>query len=185
MSILLTDELKKEYRGLYNTCLIDPLKIEIVKTIVSRLQKNIYTYNTVGEKLNIPWQFIAVIHCMESGMRFSCHLHNGDSLMERTVHVPAGRPIEGNPPFTWEESAIDALRLRKLDDWKDWSIEGMLYQIEGYNGWGYRLHHPEVLSPYLWSFSNHYTKGKYVADGKWDENAVSQQCGAGIILKRI
>jgi lysozyme family protein len=43
--------------------------------------------------------------------------------------------------------------------------------------------HPEVLTPYLWSFTNHYTKGKFVADGKFDANAVSKQCGAAAILK--
>jgi len=42
-----------------------------------------------------------------------------------------------------------------------------------------------VKSPYLWSFSNHYLKGKYVADGKWDPNAVSQQAGAMVILRRL
>jgi lysozyme family protein len=97
--------------------------------------------------------------------------------------VPAGRPVKGTPPFTWEESAADALTLRKIDQWKDWTIEGVLYQIEGYNGWGYRLHHPTVLTPYLWSFSNHYIKGKYIADGTWSDNAVSNQCGAGVLLK--
>jgi lysozyme family protein len=45
--------------------------------------------------------------------------------------------------------------------------------------------HPEVKSPYLWSFSNHYTKGKYVADGHFDSNAVSQQCGGMVLLKRM
>jgi peptidoglycan hydrolase-like protein with peptidoglycan-binding domain len=42
-----------------------------------------------------------------------------------------------------------------------------------------------VKSPYLWSFSNHYTKGKYVGDGRWSETAVSQQCGAMVLLKRL
>jgi len=118
-------------------------------------------------------------------MNFECHLHNGDPLTGRTVRVPVGRPILGSPPFSWEDSAEDALQLRKVDQWKDWTIEGMLYQIEGYNGWGYRMHHPEVLSPYLWGFSNHYIKGKYVSDGSWDENAVSKQCGAVVLVKSL
>ena len=69
--------------------------------------------------------------------------------------------------------------------WKDWSIGGTLYKLEKYNGWGYRSRHPHVLSPYLWSFSNHYSKGKYVADGRWSESAVSQQAGAAVILRRM
>jgi hypothetical protein len=61
----------------------------------------------------------------------------------------------------------------------------MLYQLEGYNGWGYRLHHTHVLTPYLWSFSTHYTSGKYVADGTWSDTAVSKQCGAAALLRRL
>jgi lysozyme family protein len=37
----------------------------------------------------------------------------------------------------------------------------------------------------LWSFCNLYEKGKYVADGKYDPNAVSKQCGAGVMLKTL
>ena len=39
-----------------------------------------------------------------------------------------------------------------------------------------------INTPYLWSFSNHYTRGKFTSDGNWDSSAVSQQCGAGVIL---
>ena len=61
----------------------------------------------------------------------------------------------------------------------------MLYKLEAYNGWGYRDHHPDVNSPYLWSFSNHYKSGKYVADGTFSATAVSAQCGAAVLLKRL
>jgi peptidoglycan hydrolase-like protein with peptidoglycan-binding domain len=42
-----------------------------------------------------------------------------------------------------------------------------------------------VPSPYLWSFSNHYTRGKYVADGRFSPTAVSQQVGAAVLLKQL
>ncbi len=112
-------------------------------------------------------------------------MHNGDPLTARTKNVPAGRPVNCNPPFTWEESATDALMYQKIDKWKDWSLPGLLYKLEEYNGWGYRISHPHVLSPYLWSYSNHYTKGKYVADGTWSETAVSKQCGVAVLLRRL
>src|SRR5206468_849198 len=101
------------------------------------------------------------------------------------VQVPAGRPKTGNPPFGWEESAGDALSMKGLSPQTDWSLAGTLYQLERYNGWGYRLFHPYVLSPYLWSFSNHYKSGKYVADGTWSDTAVSKQCGAVALLRRM
>jgi lysozyme family protein len=60
----------------------------------------------------------------------------------------------------------------------------MLYRWEAYNGWRSRLLY-KINTPYLWSFSNHYTRGKFVADNVWDGNAVSQQCGAAVMLKMI
>jgi lysozyme family protein len=75
--------------------------------------------------------------------------------------------------------------MKKLQDWTDWTVAGLMYRLEGYNGWGYRQYHPTVKSPYLWSGSSQYTKGKYVADGKFDPNAVSKQLGAATILRRM
>jgi lysozyme family protein len=180
-----TDKLKKEYQVLFDTCNVNPDRINSVDSIISKILTNKNRYETVGNVLGIPWYFIAVIHNMESSLNFTRHLHNGDPLTARTIHVPRGRPPTGSPPFTWEESAEDALKLKNLNNWKDWTIPGTLYKIEEYNGWGYRKYHPSVLSPYLWSFSNHYSSGKYVADGNWSDTAKSEQCGAAVILKRL
>src|SRR5262249_24093908 len=64
-------------------------------------------------------------------------------------------------------------------------LAGTLYKLEEYNGFGYRLYHPDVLTPYLWSFSNQYSGGKYVADGTWSPTAKSKQCGAAVLLRRM
>ena len=181
----LNNNLKQEYENLFNTCNVKQTKVSVVENIIKKILASKSRYETVGNPLGIPWYFVGVIHNMESGLSFTRHLHNGDPLTARTIHVPAGRPVNVNPPFTWEESASDALQLQKLDMWNDWSVPGLLYQLEKYNGWGYRTKHPHVLSPYLWSFSNHYTKGKYIADGTWSETAVSQQCGAAVLLRRM
>jgi hypothetical protein len=122
---------------------------------------------------------------MEASLVFTAHLHNGDPLTARTIHVPSGRPLTGQPPFTWEESATDALSFSHKAEWHDWSIPGILYQLEAYNGFGYRTRHPGVLTPYLWSYSNHYVSGKYVADGTFSASAVSHQCGAAVLLRRM
>lgn len=180
-----TEALRREYENLFNTCIIRPDRAQDVDNIVARLQANKIRYQNVSESIGIPWSFVAVIHNMEASLSFTKHLHNGDPLTRRTVQVPAGRPKTGNPPFTWEESAIDALSLKKLGSQTDWSLAGVLYQLERYNGWGYRLYHPHVLSPYLWSFSNHYKSGKYIADGTWSDTAVSRQCGASVLLRRM
>jgi lysozyme family protein len=185
MAIPLTDELRKEYESLFETCDVRPERQQAIDGLIGRIVGNKDRYRAVGTPLGIPWYFIGVIHNMESSLSFKGHLHNGDPLTARTVHEPPGRPVKGQPPFTWEQSATDALQHEGADKVTDWSLPGLLYQIEKYNGFGYRNKQPQVLSPYLWSFSNHYTKGKFVADGKFDPDAVSQQGGAAVILRRM
>ena len=180
-----TVQQRKRYELLYESALVRPNRRAAVDQLVKRITASQPRYQKVGKALGVPWYVVGIIHSLEASGDFSRHLHNGDPLTARTVHVPAGRPPTGKPPFTWEQSAIDALRLRGMDRWKDWSVPGTLFQLEGYNGFGYRDHHPDVPSPYLWSFTNHYTRGKYVADGRFSATAVSQQCGAAPLLKAL
>lgn len=138
-------------------------------------------YKAVQEKTGVPWQVIGALHHREASGNFSQHLHNGDPLTARTVHVPKGRPEIGEPPFSWEYSAVDALLFDKMDkiDWKD--LNAALNRIEGYNGYGYRK--KGIMSPYVWAGTNWYSSGKYVADGEYDPKAVDKQPGVAGILK--
>jgi lysozyme family protein len=183
--VTLTDPLRAEYQRLFDTCLIGASRASAVESLVNRIVAGRARYESVATPLGVPWHIVGVIHAMEASLNFHTHLHNGDPLTARTRQVPAGRPVGGDPPFTWEESAIDALRLERLHQWSDWSVPGALYKLEKYNGFGYRRAHPHVLTPYLWSFSNHYTRGKFVADGRFSDIAVSQQCGAAVLLRRM
>lgn len=142
-------------------------------------------YQVIEAATGVPWYVIGIIHAMEAGLRFDRHLHNGDPLTRRTVQVPAGRPLKGHGPFSFEESACDALLMKRLDTVPAWTVPRIAYELERYNGWGYRLYHAEVASPYLWSGTTHYTRGKYVSDGNWSATAVSGQSGAMALLKRI
>jgi lysozyme family protein len=184
-NVPLTAALRKEYERLFNSCIILANEADEVSSILKQIEASRPRYEAVEKALGVPWFFTAVIHNMESSLSFKSHLHNGDSLRDRTHNVPAGRPKSGNPPFSWEESATDALTMKGLSAQTEWSLPGTLYQLERYNGWGYRLYHPHVLSPYLWSFSNHYSGGKYVSDGTWSETAKSSQCGAAVLLRRM
>lgn len=175
----LTDT-KDEYISLFQACEVKEERKSLVNSVANRILQSRSRYELVAGATGVPWYLIAVIHCLESGMNFNTHLHNGDPLNARTVRVPPNRPL-GNPPFSWETSATDALEFQGLSDWRDWSIEGSLYQLEAYNGWGYRRR--RINSPYLWSFSNHYSKGKFTADGVFSPEAVSEQCGAAVLLK--
>lgn len=172
------------YQNLFDTVKIKTGYTGIIDSVVSKINKGKIRYEAMQQKTGVPWFFIGVIHYMEAGCDFTKHMHNGDPLSRRTVQVPAGRPKAPlYPPFTWEQSAFDALQYEGLTTVKDWSLPQMLYLFEKYNGFGYR--NKGINSPYLWSMSNHYTQGKYVADGRYDPNAVSKQAGAAIILYRV
>ncbi|MDR6763696.1 lysozyme family protein [Flavobacterium sp. 2755] len=183
MSSIVPPDKKANYEKLFASCIIREAKYPEIDKLVAKIASNKARYQAVGDPLNIPWYVIAIIHCMEASLNFATHLHNGDPLTKRTVQVPAGRPKTGNPPFEWEYSANDALIYDKLNTWTNWEIAGILYKLELFNGLGY--YRQGINSPYLWSYSNHYIKGKYVKDGKYDPNAVSKQCGAAVLLRRL
>lgn len=174
-------EYAADYRARFAACVVRPEQLALANGYVERMFEGRDRYARAGDALRVPWWFIGAIHALESGFAFDRHLHNGDPLSARTRRVPAGRPPDGEPPFTWEHSATDALRYKKLERWGDWSVAGALYQWEAYNGFGYRER--GVPSPYLWSFSNHYTRGRYVRDHVFNPDAVSNQCGAAVMLR--
>jgi lysozyme family protein len=177
-------KLKDEYYRLWAQMIINPTKLTQIDNYVDRIVKHHTRYESVSAVTSVPWYTIALIHCLECDLDFSTHLHNGDPLTGRTHHVPAGRPA-GDPPFAWETSAVDALNYDKISGPHEWSVAGIGYLLEGYNGWGYQLFHPDINNPYLWSFSNQYTSGKYVEDGSFSSKAVSDQCGAMVLLRRM
>lgn len=171
------------------TSLYSSMKINVnVDSTLAKMKAGKETYEAISNAMGglLPWYFIACIHNMECSLNFNKHLHNGDPLAHRTVLVPAGRPID--PPITpngysFKESAIDALTMKGYQTKTSWTIEEMLYRLEKYNGWGY--FYKGCNSPYLWAGTNQYTKGKYVADGVYDSEAVSKQIGSAIFIKML
>jgi lysozyme family protein len=156
-----------------------------LKMVINKILANKARYQNVCNIVNskMPYYFVATIHYRECDLNFSQNLSNGDPLTARTVNEPKGRPVKGNPPFTWEECAVDALQLKGVDKITDWSIPNMLKTFEDYNGDGYLKYHPTVNTPYVWSGTNLYTKGKYASDGKFDPNLVDKQIGCAVLLK--
>lgn len=172
------------YSEMYLEAQISPGKLGELRVICDRIKQNKARYEAVAKDVgDIPWWFVAVIHQMEGGGSFSTHLHNGDPLTARTIQVPKGRPLAGCPPFTWEESAVDAMKLMRYDKVTGWDIETSLNRLEKYNGLGYKKR--GVPSPYLWSYTQFYKSGKFVADGKYDPSAVSKQAGCVSIMKSL
>ncbi len=155
----------------------------IAKKIISGQAK--YAKAVAGTQ--IPWWFVGVVHSMEGGLDFSTHLYNGDPLTDRTVHHPPGRPavIQGLP-IDWVYSARDSLKYERLDKVTDWSLPSVMYHWHRYNGIDNEYKRRHIPTPYLWSGSQHYVKGKYVSDHNgFDPNAVSKQVGAAVLLKAL
>ena len=183
--------IRTEYLRLFESCVVRDHNGEIAD-LCSRIADSRHRYETFvagyAGKPNqlMPWFFVALLHAMEASGdigRFKTHLHNGDPLTRPTTHVPKNRPAATGSNFSWEESARDAITLEGFDSESDWTLPRMLYRLEKYNGMGPRLR--GHATAYLWSYSNHYVKGKFVADGVWSDDAVSRQPGAAAILKQL
>lgn len=140
------------------------------------------------EKLTtVPWFVLGLMLLREAGLTkdgkldFGAALHNGQRIIGRglkTTIVPKGR----GPFSTFEDGAVDAIKLRKMDKGA-WTLERTAFELEGYNGWGYYFH--DLPSPYLWGGTNRQRLGKYVSDGKFDQNFLDPQLGAMAILKTV
>jgi lysozyme family protein len=175
------DTVQQELAGLYASCVINPEHATEVGGIVSRILGYKSFYGQVEEATGVPWYVVAAIHSLEADLDFSTHLFNGDPLSSRTVEYPPGQPKTGEPPFSWIESASAAMAYDNLAGQTDWALGVMLDRIERYNGLGYRYRN--VPSPYLWSFTNHYTSGRFVADHDYNPDSVSKEAGAAALIK--
>jgi lysozyme family protein len=136
-------------------------------------------YLAVEKLTGVPWFFIAVTHQRESSQNWTRSLAQGDPWNEKSTHVPAGR----GPFKSWEEAAVDALVncAPYASRLTDWSIGGLLTNLERYNGVGYA--NKRIPSPYIWSGTDQYEKGKYIRDGVFDPDEVDKQLGcAGLIM---
>jgi len=176
-------ELAMEYRRNYDALTVNHGHEDEIALRVAKVRAGRDRYAALFQPTGIPWQFIGVLHMMESNCNFDKHLHNGDPLTERTRRVPAGRPPTGDKPFTWGASALDALDYEGFSGKTDWDVPAMLYRCERYNGMGYRSR--GIHSPYLWSYCNLYQKGRFTGDHIFDPDNISSQCGAAILLQRL
>lgn len=172
-----------QLQGMWNRMHVSPVHFPVLDTAAKRLYANKPRFLAMTELTHVPWDVIAVIKLRESGddPNFEKYLGNGQSLKMRTTIVPKGR----GPFVTWEQGAYDALVNCEpyASKWKDWTIGGTLCLLEQYNGLGYAER--GVPSPYLWSYSDQYVKGKYNADEQYDPFLVDPQYGCAPLLSRL
>lgn len=141
-------------------------------------------YIEVQRRTGVPWWFVGLCHYRESHYNWNTYLGNGQALNKKTTIVPIGR----GPFNSFEDGAVDALKLQGFAGATDWSIARVAYRLEGFNGFGY--HGKGVPSPYLYGGSTVYgppeaKAGKYVRDHVFDPNFVDSQLGTLVILKKL
>lgn len=164
----------------WEDCKLTSIKFNVVAKRLSD-PKAKDRYLAVEKKTGVPWWFIAVVHEREASQRWSANIAQGDPWNKRSTHVPVGR----GPFKSWEDAAVDALVNcpPHAANNKDWSPGGALTMLEKYNGLGYA--NKGVPSPYIWSGTDQYKSGKYVADHVYDSNVVDAQLGCAGLLKAM
>lgn len=175
------------YLANWEKMVIRPSVIPAIDNVIREMLDDYHwrEYLEVEAATRVPAQVTAIINDRESGGHLDTYLGNGQKLNRVTTIVPKGRgPFHG--PDAFVKGAIDAYKLEKMLglSWYDGSgIPRLGYKVEGFNGFGYR--NRGLNSPYLYAGSQLYSRGKYVADGKFDPNYVDTQLGALVIFKRL
>ena len=175
--------LRADYLDTWTRALIVPASAAAAVKRARQILAARRRFETVSKATGVPWFVLGLLLMRESDLSFAGHLHNGDSLKNRTKHVPAGRPKQPDPPYTWEVSAIDAVRYDQLDRIRVWDVPTIAWACERFNGFGYREH--GIRSPYLWSWSTEQERGKYTNDGDLHPEVWDEQPGIMTILMAL
>lgn len=173
------DSLHDGYQALWDSMTVTrPTAVNSAARVIIANQNR---YKDIETTTGVPWYLIGALHMRECDNNFRGCLHDGEMIIgtnRRTRQVPTGR----GPFATFEDSAVDALKIEGMLNITDWDIPTCLYYGEKYNGWGYRGH---GNSPYVWAGSNHYTSGKYVRDGVYSSSTVDPQLGIAPVMKAV
>jgi lysozyme family protein len=182
------NDFKNEYATLYNRATVIaadvPELARAAKFISSASPKQ--RYKEVESDTGVPWYVVGALHYREASLNFMGHLHNGDPLLMQTVHVPENRPPKPWPPANvtdprqlWRLSAKDALQpIAALTS--KWTFQRTCFAFESYNGFGCRDH--GIHSPYLWNYTNWYSRGGFPRDHYFDASYQSKQAGLVAVL---
>lgn len=166
--------LMPEYVKLLSTMIVLPARVGVIDATAKKLTGPLYwpRYQQVQDATGVMGELIAALDYRESNANPRCALGQGDPWGAVSTHVPIGK----GPFRSWSDAATYYVHYDHLDDASHaWSMPYLCWKGEAWNGFGPRDH--RINTGYLWSGTNHYAKGKYVADGKWDPEKVDEQLG--------
>jgi lysozyme family protein len=164
-----------EYAVLLAATVIDPKReaeLEArTKVILARAADE--NWQMVAAATGVPRLWGMASFERESGSDYTLSPAQGDPWRQVSTHVPRGL----GPYKSWAAAAVAAYRIDHLDKVgaANWTWARACYEGELFNGFGYRTH--GIHTPYLWSWTNIYTRGKFVTDGRFDAAEQDQQCG--------
>jgi len=156
------------YRSKIATMEVHPGWCDRINSVLAGLDRKWYSQFPCDSAL------LMALHYRECNNNRNCQMFNGERWNRRTTLVPKGL----GPWNSAEDAMHAAIEYKQIPSEFDEMAEALQF-IEGWNGWGYM--NKGVPSPYVWSGSNHYISGKYVADGQYDPAVVDRQLGAGVL----
>lgn len=159
------------------------------RKFAKRAMEHKYEYEQIAAEVSrktghhVPWWFIPLVHereCVRGVDNWTCNIAQGCKYSVKCNVIPHSGPFS-----SFLEAAVDALIVQAphAGKWTNWSGGGVMTIAEAYNGTGYAR--MGKSSPYIWSGTDQYVRGKYVADHKYDPNAVDTQLGVAISLKAL
>lgn len=132
---------------------------------VQNIESNKAVYVKVQEATGLDWRLVGAIHYREASNRFDRSIQDGRRITgDWATH--AAQFIN-----KWRAGARLKVPQTRAE---------MLEFAERWNGLGYRR--MGAPSPYVWSGTDQYVKGKFTADGKYDPDVVDKQLGVAVIL---
>lgn len=133
--------------------------------------------------LHVPWWFIPLVHereCVGGVDNWNCNIAQGSRYNQKSRIIPRNGPF---PSFRAAAIAALVKEAPKAATNTNWSGGGAVTIAERYNGLGYAKR--GLPSPYIWSGTDQYRRGKYVRDGKYDANVVDTQVGVAVSLRAL
>jgi lysozyme family protein len=152
-----------------------------MKSFEANYAKHQLDYEKVAKESDLPPELIAAIHWREATGNFHEYLAQGDPLGKKAVHIPRNEPVRPDTMAGWDAAASDALGDKKSTQDKldlhqnSTDMAAMATYAEYYNGVGYAARGKP--SPYVFSGTDQYTSGKYVADGVYSAKTKDTQLG--------
>lgn len=174
---ILREDMVSDYRKLWPLLEIEERfsdtinqAVMLIKSNKSRYQDIIKSSRKSGASTDpkMPWYVLGIVHYLDSNVDFDRFL-----------------PVSGMEELSedWDVRATQFLESRDWNKWVDWTLTDIMFRLEQLNGNGYR--NKGRCSPYIWSYTNHYKTGTYVANGVFEPQTRFPRAGVAVLLKEM